>query len=83
MWFGDRERDGSPVERRNEPLIFACRVRTFGTDAHFVLRVVLEETLDTPAGELDVGSLSVTPRSILWRLSPIRRVIMLLGDPEC
>ena len=27
--------------------------RTFDTDAHLVLRVVLEETLDTTTGELD------------------------------
>lgn len=29
------------------------RRHTFGADAHLVLRVVLEETLDTTAGELD------------------------------
>ena len=40
-------------------------MHTFGTDALLVLRVVLEETLDTTAGELDVGSLSVSPRAII------------------
>ena len=45
---------------RNGVLVSRAECITFGTDAHLVLRVVLEETLDTTAGELDVGS-TVSP----------------------
>ena len=39
------------------------RIHTFGTDAHLVLRIVLEETFDTTAGELD-GRITVSHSSI-------------------
>ena len=41
----------------------ADRIHTFGTDAHLILRVVLEETFDTTAGELD-GRITVSHSSI-------------------
>ena len=38
------------------------RPRTFSTDSHLVLGVVLEETLDTTAGELTTNLLASHPR---------------------